>query len=274
MTALTTECPLCGNEGRLISGNRRGLHGCGRCAVVYNSNYGPLNYERRYFEEDYKNQYSKTYLEDYANIRNISLTRLGRILDLICGKKASVVSTRTKNIDILDIGCAMGFFLKCAMDAGVRSADGIEISRFASDYCRNELHLNVINAPFDTADITKEYDIVTAWYFLEHSPDPSRTLKKIHKILRPGGVFAFSAPSLFGPQYLFDRKSWIDFSPRSVTRYLRKIGFTKIKIRPGGVHPERLFPVKMPLYGYFKKLYLGLSVLLTFSDTMEVYAVK
>ena len=42
------------------------------------------------------------------------------------------------DLSLLDIGSAMGFFLKSALDRGICNLLGIEISPFAADYCKRE----------------------------------------------------------------------------------------------------------------------------------------
>jgi hypothetical protein len=66
----------------------------------------------------------------------------------------------------------------------------------------------------------------------------------------------------------------IDLSPRSARAFLKHHGFHRVIIRPGGIHPERVMATGSFLYPAFSSLYNGISGLISFSDTMEVYAVK
>jgi len=227
--------------------------------------------------EKYKKQYSKTYLEDFDNIYNIALKRLKKIITKL-EDKANI-----KKISLLDIGSAMGFFLKAARDTGIDSIKGVEISNFAAEYCTNEFNIDVINSSFMETNLEKSYDIITAWFFIEHCEHPSQVIKKIYHILNHNGIFAFSVPSIFGPLFLFNRSNWInnhpvdhkiDFSPFSVKKYLKKIGFRKIKTSPGGIHPERVLSQNSLFYKPFKVLYPLLSRAISFSDTIEVIAIK
>ncbi|MFH0975061.1 MAG: class I SAM-dependent methyltransferase [Spirochaetota bacterium] len=268
-------CPLCVSEFvKEIYDNHISLFKCCRCGIIFNAKHRNAEYDDSYFTSQYKDQYGKTYLEDFNSIYSVSIRRIKRILKII---------KNTGKISLLDIGSAMGFFLKAASDSGIKDVLGIEISEYASKYCAEKLQLNVINSSFDDVNIPEMFDIITAWYFLEHAADPSGAVKKISKSIKRGGVFAFSTPSFFGPQFLFDRSAWfkthpfdhrIDFSPGTVKKFLKGMGFRTVYVFPGGIHPERIISQNSVFFMPFKTVYSGISRLLSFSDTIEVYAVK
>ncbi len=273
----TARCPLCGTASRkrAFSGHE-GLMKCLRCGIVFNSLHRPLRYNDSYFIEDYRAQYGKTYEEDFDTIYRMSLVRIETILPLL--KQTSGPHPPS----LLDIGCALGFFMKAASDRGFR-VRGVEISPYGSAYCREKFGMEVFQGPFDEFSTGELYDVITAWYFLEHCADPVQVVERISGMLNRGGIFAFSAPSIFGPQFRLHRETWagthpvdhrIDLSPRSARAFLTRHGFRKIIIRPGGIHPERVMAKGSFLYPAFSRLYNGISGLISFSDTMEVYAVK
>jgi 2-polyprenyl-3-methyl-5-hydroxy-6-metoxy-1,4-benzoquinol methylase len=268
-------CPLClSKKIKEIYENHISLFNCGECGIIFNNKYRQLNYDDSYFTSLYKEQYGKTYIEDFKNIYAASIRRINRIIKI------------KKNIDkarLLEIGSAMGFFLKAVRDSGIKDVLGIEISGYAAKYCAEKFQINVINSSFNDVKLNGKYDVITAWYFLEHSFDPLSVVTAISNSLNIGGIFAFSTPSFFGPQYLFNRDEWfcshpadhrIDFSPRSVKKFLKNTGFRKVFIFPGGIHPERVIRGDSLIFTPFKKLYTVISKLCSFSDTIEVYAVK
>lgn len=271
-------CPICAAPGgRSLPGGNGVFFRCRRCGIIYNAGYRPLDYGENYFLDDYRDQYGKTYAEDRDAIRRFAEVRLVRIFSLY-GKGA-----RREKLSLLDLGSALGFFMENARDAGIGRVCGVELSRYASEWCRRESGLRVVNSAFEDTAFDETFDIITAWYFLEHCAHPRETIQRIYALLNPGGVFAFSAPSVFGPQFLFDRREWaarhprdhrIDFSPLVVTRILKRMGFRKVRVRASGVHPERIVPRDSPLFGPFGLLYRGIAPLLGFSDTIEVYARK
>lgn len=270
-------CPLCkSHNNNILYDNHLALFKCRECGIIFNHTYQNIEYNDDYFLGQYKEQYGRTYIEDFDNIYAASIRRLKRILQL------------TKESDpgkssLLDIGSAMGFFLKAAVDSGIRDVLGIELSGFASKYCSEKLKINVTNSSFSDISLKKQFDIITAWYFVEHSYDPLSVFRKIFDLLNTNGIFAFSIPSFFGPQYLFNRAEWfkmhpvdhrIDFSPVTVKKFLKRLGFRKIFIFAGGIHPERIISENSVFYKPFTKVYSACSRWFSFSDTIEVFALK
>ncbi|HSV96633.1 MAG TPA: class I SAM-dependent methyltransferase [Spirochaetota bacterium] len=236
-----------------------------------------MRYDERYFLDAYRSQYGKTYAEDRDAIRLLADARLRKILAL-CGRKE-----KRGKLSLLDIGSALGFFMESAKDAGIGRVYGVEISRYACEWCRRETGFRVANTAFEKTMFDETFDIITAWYFIEHCERPREVIQRIYALLNPGGIFAFSAPSVFGPQFLFDRRTWgenhpedhrIDISPASAERTLKRMGFCTVRIRAAGVHPDRVLPRASPFFRPFSLIYGKLAPLLRFSDTIEVYARK
>jgi SAM-dependent methyltransferase len=184
---------------------------------------------------------------------------------------------------LLDIGCALGFFLKAARDTGYSPVRGVEISEYAAPLLPGEVGIDVHNGPFSHVPGPEKYSVISAWYFIEHCADPVSVIENIFDSLEPGGVFAFSSPSVFGPLFQFDRKSWVethpvdhrvDFTPRSVKRLLKGMGFRRVRVYPSGMHPERVISKNSFFYPLFAALYRKFSRLTAYSDTIEVYALK
>lgn len=271
-------CPLCCSpDGKAVTRDLSPFYRCRRCGIVFNSAYRPLRYDERYFLDDYKNQYGRTYAEDRDAIRRLADVRLRNVFALRGGKPGR------GDLSLLDIGSALGFFMESARDAGVGRVSGVEISRYACDWCRRETGFRVVNSAFEKIEFDETFDIITAWYFIEHCEHPGEIMRRIYALLNPGGVFAFSAPSVFGPQFLFDRKGWagshpedhrIDFSPAVAARVLKRMGFRSVMVRAAGVHPDRVVPRTSPFFRPFSLLYRRMAPLLSFSDTIEVYALK
>lgn len=252
------------------------LRYCPSCSVSYNAAYRPLDYDDRYFLDEYQKQYGKTYEQDFPSIYNLSQQRLIKLLKHFPGKEY-------QGLRLLDIGSAMGFFLKAASDMGIGEVMGVEISRYASEYCSRTFGFSVINEAYSPDTIQGQFDIITAWYFIEHCPDPVRVIKELYGKLKPAGMLAFAVPSIFGPQYIFHKRAWaaehpadhrIDFSPVSLKKVLKNAGFKKVFFSPGGFHPERIVPRESVFFGVFTCFYRYFSQRLSFSDTIEVYAVK
>lgn len=234
-------------------------------------------YDDKYFLGDYRSQYGKTYEEDKDNLYALASRRLDEILKIWKHNTGKTCKS------LMDLGSALGFFLKTAYDSGIKNLLGVEISGYAAGYCKNNFNIPVINSSFNDAEIPKKSDIITAWYFLEHCEDPLEAVSRIYNLLEPDGIFAFSTPSFFGPLFVFNRAEWarlhpsdhrIDFSPKTVRRFLKKAGFRRIIIKISGVHPERILSRDSFFYMPFSLIYSEISRIFKFSDTIEVFAIK
>lgn len=270
----SSNCPFCGNRSKESFSDT--LHRCRGCGLVFNSGHRPLSYDNNYFIDEYRSQYGRTYQEDFSHIYGLAQKRLGRINTFgSFGDPAA--------LGLLDIGSALGFFLKAARDTGIERLQGIEISEYAARYTTDEFSIPVTRASFEQADMKESYDIITAWFFIEHCAAPRAVLEKIFASLEPGGVFAMAVPSVFGP--LFRRKwgEWvathpkdhrIDFTPKSAKKILKEIGFKKVTVLPCGIHPERVMTSSSIFFPFFSRFYTIFARLTGYSDTIEVYGQK
>jgi len=92
---------------------------------------------------------------------------------------------------MLDIGCGLGWLLSAVDPKWVRH--GIEISKFASKHASQfgEVHNGILDT-FQGKDGT--YDLVVMNHVIEHLTDPVAALRRIHGLLKPGGVFILGTP--------------------------------------------------------------------------------
>jgi 2-polyprenyl-3-methyl-5-hydroxy-6-metoxy-1,4-benzoquinol methylase/spore coat polysaccharide biosynthesis predicted glycosyltransferase SpsG len=279
------ECPLCGGaKGRVIKRfPMRTYRVCPVCGIVYMDrlNEPPVEYAEDYFFDFYKNQYGKTYIEDFDNLKAMAKARLGHILPALAGLPPG---------KILDIGCAYGPFLLAAKEAGAFMPVGFDPAENAVRYLKERLGIFALcgffpqdcrTGPPEASFWEAEYfDAVTMWYVIEHFTDVREALQTARVLLKQGGVFAFSTPSGGGisgrkNRGAFIEKSpadhWTVWDPRQVKQQLGRMGFEVKKIVVTGHHPER-FPKWTQFLG--KTLLFKISKICGLGDTFEVYAVK
>jgi len=286
-------CPVCGkgtNKHSLARFTDRTYRRCSRCGVLFMDRAypPPIEYEKEYFFESYKKQYGKTYLEDFPNLVTIAKRRL-KIISQISPVKTAEEQKKKDYYPpiVLDIGCAYGAFLSAAKEDGFLPF-GIDPAQDAVRYVQETLSIPAVqgffpNYPLSTPN-SQLYDVVTLWYVIEHFTDLNTVLAKIKKLLKPGGILAFSTPSFSG---ISGRKSLRKFlenspadhftiwSPKMCKKALAIAGFKVKKITMSGCHPERF-----PLLGKFannkeSRLYsllLAVSKIFRLGDTFEVYA--
>jgi SAM-dependent methyltransferase len=144
-----------------------------------------------------------------------------------------------KGRDLLDVGCYSGFFLDQARSRGYR-VKGVEPSRWAVEHARGELGLDVFHGPVEAFETAERFDLVTMWDVIEHLVDPVGTLRKIHGLLRPGGLLAFTthnldslaARVLRGRYPFFMEMHTIHLRDRTRDRLLAETGFERLAVLP------------------------------------------
>jgi len=236
----------------------------------------PVSYDSDYFLEEYQKQYGKSYFEDEPNLRLHARKRISRIERYMMPPAS-----------LLEIGSACGYFLDEARSRGFRTT-GIEISQFASDYARNKFKLNIHCSPFSAEMVPKllsenggPFDVVAAFFVIEHFSDQKSVFQSIASLLKPGGVFAFAVPSSFGPVYCFDPERFnathpvdhfVDYSPQSLRKIFPLYGLRAYRFIPASFHPERISP--FCIHEPFRSTYALAARLLAFGDTLEGFAVR
>lgn len=172
--------------------------------------------------------------------------------------------------DLLDVGCGTGDFLDCARAHGWR-VRGTEVSAYA---CRAAgargflVHQGEIWEAGLSADTV---DVVTCWHVLEHARDPTRIVREIYRVLKPGGALFLATPNvedyLFRAAYRLARGRrpplyepderelhLFHFSPRTLRALLVSAGFQRVMIGfdrdAAAVLSKRL--VNELAYGWFR----------------------
>jgi 2-polyprenyl-3-methyl-5-hydroxy-6-metoxy-1,4-benzoquinol methylase len=142
---------------------------------------------------------------------------------------------------LLDVGCYIGVFLEIAARHGWE-AWGIEPSQWAAEQARRN-GLNVIHGTLATAELPQaSFDVVTLWDVIEHLADPVDEIKRIHRLLKPGGlivIHTMDIDSLFsrlmGPKWPWLMEMHIYyFSQRTMATMLSKANFHVLRSGPHG----------------------------------------
>lgn len=286
-SSMKISCPVCGNvspkpdriKARTTAHTFRR---CSSCNIIYLgfSTDSNVQYEKSYFDSEYKNQYGRTYLDDFDFIKTQGLRRVEEINRVLGNKKGN----------LLDVGCAYGPFLSAAEDSGW-TVYGSDISADAIDYVKNELKYSAVNASFTDFDPVrefgiKEFDAVTMWYVIEHVKDLKTVLTDINHKLKTGGIFSFSTPSGSGISARCNTESFFIQSPKdhytiweieNTKKILKRFGFKVEKIVSTGIHPER-HPLVKKLGIHKGNLLFSIAEFLCrlfkAGDTYEVYCTK
>ncbi len=247
---------------------------CGRCKLIFYTKALRSTYEENYFGKEYKKQYGKEYLDDKKNISKKMESRmhaLRKFLPDFRGKR------------LLEMGSAAGFFLEIAQKSGFYP-EGWEISKKMSKFANKN---GIFTRTGDFHELFHEwkkksqpFDIIAAFYFVEHISDPFLIWNIFDQMIHPKGFLLITLPSYFGPMYFFHRKKWleehpkdhfVDYSVKSLTKISKKFGFRLVYKTPDSLHPER-FPLNY--IGSLNLLYRIIQKKLAFSDTLYIILMK
>lgn len=276
-------CPSCGSRaGTAVYRDARKTYlRCPACSLVRMAYFAEREnpyVDDAYFNEAYKAQYGRTYIEDMPKLRAMARSRLDRIEALLGADRGDSV--------VLDVGCAYGAFVAEAQSRSW-TAIGTDVSPTAVAYVRDTIGAPAFVADFSAQGTSgfypRQVDCLSMWYVIEHFDDLGFVLDRAAAMLRRGGVFAFSTPSSSGisarkdPAAFWERSPDDHFtvwSPKAARAILKRRGFTVQRIVVTGHHPER-FPL-VPAGGKGLR-WLAASAwsrLFGWGDTFECYATK
>jgi 2-polyprenyl-3-methyl-5-hydroxy-6-metoxy-1,4-benzoquinol methylase len=210
-----------GVEGYLVPGKEWGRHvKCKNCHLIYMNPMEKVSQTNEYYFKA-KNTHAPTIRESYLKTAE---------------SQVHLIQEYASGTNLLDIGCAQGFFLYNASKAGY-TTKGIEISQDAAEYAMKEFGLDIEAKPFEELRFPENhFDVVTLWQVLEHVPYPLTVLKEVHRILRPGGLLVVSTPDIGGMPAKILRERWWDikrlhinqFTTKTLTDILQSGGFKNI----------------------------------------------
>lgn len=295
------DCPGCGRltAEAVLRCAERSFFRCRQCGLLYQIDFfsPQQRYTQDYFFEEYRSQYGRSYLEDFAAIKQISRRRLALIRRILAprspGPFGSTSFESAPGGRLLDVGCAYGPFLAAAAEAGFQP-EGLEPVSSAAQYVRSQLDIPVRNLAFEDFETENRYDVISMWFVIEHFVRVDEVLSKAGSLLKMGGLLAFSTPSSTGISARKSLKGFLRRSPRDhhsiwspavARKVLLQFGFRVKKIVITGHHPER-FPLIGPrlaaarqkgasgLQDFAWALLLRLSMFFGLGDTFEVYAEK
>jgi 2-polyprenyl-3-methyl-5-hydroxy-6-metoxy-1,4-benzoquinol methylase len=285
-------CPLCGGH-KVIEFRREGalaIVRCYACGLMFTEPQPTQEelvalYGESYFHsDDARSMAYDDYIADGDNIVRSSRRRVERI-ERILGRRGN---------QLLDVGCATGFFLKAAVERGY-DAHGVEISR----YCVNHLvepKANVVCGTLEDARYPDaKFDLITMWDVVEHLKNPRAVLTECARIARPNAGLVLMTPNIDGLMARLMRSRWVCwqdphihlfyYGPAQIKRELERTGWRVKQVRTfwhGGKHvPMKLVferlgsylrPIR-PMFNLLERSKLSdLVMYLDAGDNMVVYA--
>ena len=135
---------------------------------------------------------------------------------------------------VLDYGCGTGT-AACDVAPLVRAVHGVDISARMIELAREKASDGGIeNATFAQQDVFDErleeepFDVILAFNVFHTVPDPDRVVKRMHQLLKPGGLLVSVTPCFR------DRASFLGHLQILLVRTLCMVGAISIPIRSVG----------------------------------------
>lgn len=225
------KCPVCGSDSpekgaALGSG---AVYACAACSVRFISPQPSDEELRAVYGEGYYGSWGLSGSRENESVKAMKTATFDLRLDLISRYKTSG--------NILDVGCATGYFLEAAEKRGFIPY-GVEISDYSSAAAKEKfgdgrVHSGVLeDCPFPDG----HFDVIAMSDLLEHVRDPLRTLAAARRLLKDDGAVMIMTPdtdSLTGrimgsrwthykPEHLFY------FNRRSLSLLAEKSGFNAV----------------------------------------------
>lgn len=259
-TARMQACPFCDLNPAAIP-HLLSFRKCPRHKILINTTYRVLSYEEDYFGAEYKTQYGKDYLSDRESLMKRNSERISQTKEYFSSQSHKKV---------LEVGSAAGFFLELMQQKGY-DVTGYEISRKMATYAAERgiktIQGSFMNLPAEHPELLKApFDIVAAFYVLEHFAEQKTAWKILSNLTRTGGYLLLTLPSYSGPVYMFNKDHWakthppdhaVDYSPEALKVVANEFGFKLKKVKSEGIHPSRFplgkyFPFNL-IYSTFQK---------------------
>ena len=159
------------------------LYKCKLCSLVFSEHIGVK------FEDNYKA------VVDFAYLNQFKFKKTSFTLFL-----EKIKNHLNKNCTVLEIGAYYGVLGKLIQPL-VKEYTGLELSKHASDYSKNNSNLNIINQSIEEySKNNKKYDIIIMTDVIEHLDKPFELLSLIEKSLNKNGkliLSTFNFDSLF-----------------------------------------------------------------------------
>lgn len=147
------------------------------------------------------------------------------------------------NGNLLDIGCAFGFFLKKAEVVGFETY-GIDTSQLAIEKAKGncqaklcKLNISQKKLPF----VANFFDVVTMFDTIEHLENYIFCLREVHRVLKKNGVLHIHTP--LGERWTADPTHLNYFPVKILKLILERSGFKVLKIGEEGGRFQTLFGI-------------------------------
>ena len=236
------QCPLCTEGGvrhRIVDtvweAPESAVYKCGDCEIVFVYPIQSPKEERAFYETEFAHYMKErgapgeTSAQEHFEKNQAEAER----------RCANLQPYLRSDLRVLEIGSSTGFLL-AAIEPHVASVTGIEPGHLYREYADRRR----IKTFADLSELAeKRFDLILAYYVVEHLRNPVERLSQLRDVLNPGGHLAIEVPNVddalvrFYQLDSFDRFYWqkahyFNYSHRTLTMVLEQAGFEAVKMIP------------------------------------------
>lgn len=285
-------CNFCGVDDYKVRYIKDGYNivQCNKCNLVYVNPRLTQESITQLYDENYflgegfdKSVQYQNEFDELSNKTDLSNWDVSTINELLLTKEQAP--------KLLDIGCGMGLFLWKAKQVGF-DVEGIELSTFAADFVRLKGIKVRDKSIYEDKLLENYYDAISMKEVIEHLPDPKTALQNVYDSLKPGGVLFMTTGNYSCPERKLRGKDWFYFMPeghiyvfsnKTMTNYLKQIGFSKVMVtNQGDLLMDMLLNKNIIETNKFKPSNILKKIIFTcvrllnhfISSGMRIYAIK
>ncbi|MBL4889419.1 MAG: class I SAM-dependent methyltransferase [Candidatus Lindowbacteria bacterium] len=232
------KCSLCETEGdfevitnQLRYGESKSAVKCPGCGLVFLDPPMTKEEEEKFYREEYGETYSKEKDTSPEELFELRIPEAEEYFKLV-GEFVEA------DDDVLELGCASGYFLHYLRDK-VKSVTGFEPFTEFQEYCR-KMDIPLLDDLENVPD--NSYDKVYMFFLVEHLTEPYAYMKNVARILRDGGKILFIVPNVddvlvsqykvegfHGFYYTLAHPFY--YSKETLSKMLTKCGFDDFEVR-------------------------------------------
>jgi SAM-dependent methyltransferase len=158
---------------------------------------------------------------------------------------------------LLDIGCAMGFFMEMTREAGYDTY-GFDASKYAVNHAPQFMAGQIKTGTIGSVSYPKNsFDIISMLDVFEHLNDPVRDLKRIRGWLKSDGLLLITTGDTKSISAKILNKHWTFYTPPQHLMFYHKKGITEVLEKSG----------LEPIYWYRIGKWLSLSYIMHLAVT-------
>lgn len=243
----TNRCLACGSEIKFWGeSGKHQISVCSRCGLGITDN---PNIQTEKYHRD------SVYQQESNQFKNIFQRRV-KIID----------SLHLKAGKVLEIGSSTGLLLSLLKEKGW-DVTGVEISPEAAEYAEKR-GVKTLQTSFEKLDLPSgSFDMVIINHTLEHLQEPDQVLRKIHGLLKEGGVLLVDVPNFGSFSAKVFKTQWFALLPGehlwhftfpALSKLLQSSGFKVLRrTSPSGIwdYGNPLLEVFQSLLGMKKRFF-------------------